>query len=183
MGYLQGLDIPKDAVGGFAVTADVLHNVVHEGYMFELGAAIVDASFDTGVNFDVVLTTGEKEVHLVYDLDIAGGRAELVVSKNAVFTAATGTALTAYNKKHSSTNTLLTTARVGATVTNAGTQCEPTQHVFSTATGQTKFSSQKRQGVEINLQPNTVYLFRLTARADNMLAFLDISLYERKVLV
>lgn len=36
--YDNGPDVPKDHRGGFVTTADVLHNVVHMGMLFEASA-------------------------------------------------------------------------------------------------------------------------------------------------
>jgi len=177
-----GPDVPKDKRGGFATVADILHGLVHMGCVFEATAESVNATFDTDTNVDIVIETGDKEGHFFWEASAAGGRVEVLMYQGPTVTDATGTAITPYNKRKASAITIGTTFLLNPTVTATGTQTEPKKQIFGSTTGVGRVVASTRGDVEINLFPNTKYLLRFTAKADNILMSATMQIYERTVI-
>lgn len=171
------MNMMRDAISGIGVILDAIHHIVHLGKLHHIHASTLDASFDTGSTFDVMLIVGERPLHLTFEAGVTGGRSEFVIFEGVTKTG-DGTAVNLdNNNREAPTGQIITTAQKGATFTG-GTQIMPAD-LFATASGQTKYNGEVRRGEELILARNTKYVFRQTARADNLLATLDISCYER----
>jgi hypothetical protein len=170
---------PVDQLGGFVITADVLHHVGHLKKLYEFQTEIVSAAFDVNVVHDVYVKTGSKELHMVWEAAAYGGRVEVVPYRNPAVTAATGTAVTPFNKFGGATNDLETTVLLNPTVTAAGTQCYSTRQIFGSTSGQARNGSSLRGGTEIVLLENSGYLFRCTSKTNDTLFQFFAEIYER----
>jgi hypothetical protein len=176
MSYRGGLAPEKDSLSGLPVAMDVLHHIVHGKYVQEFH--VEDLDLDTSENLDTLLITGSKEVHITLDLVAAGGRVEAFIYEGATVSA-NGTAYGLKNRNRNGTdNTLEAKLYTGPTVTGTGTEFVKRQ-VFGTSSGQQRISSQIGSSTERVFKPNTIYLIRQTAKADNCMITLDGLFYER----
>lgn len=147
-----------DIITGAQLTIDVSHHEVHEGEMFH--AEYTNASVSDAASVDVLLRTGAKDAHTVFDV-YAGGQARVYLYESVTVTT-TGTAVTPYNmnRTYSLTPTVgisqTPTVLVGSTVLVNG------RVLPGGASQQTRVGGGVRQGVEWILKPDTNYLIRAT---------------------
>lgn len=177
MAYRSGFSPDKDPKTAIPVAMDVIHHVVHTGIVYDFHTE--DLDLDTSENLDTLLVVGAKEIHATFDLVAAGGRVEAFIYEG-VTVSNNGTAVNLRNRNRSGfdDNDMLLKVYVGPTVTGTGTEIVKRQ-VFGTSSGAQRISSELRSSAERVLKPNTIYLLRQTAKADNCLVSLDGLVYER----
>ncbi len=157
---------PSDETTGAALVITTEHHEVHEGEMFHAGRTV--ASLANGGNMDLLLTTGTKECHTVFEV-FAGG--QVTVSLYEGPTVADGTAVPVYNMKRSSANTALATVKHTPTVTDVGEVALVNGRILPGGTSPTtRVGGGIRQGIEWVLAPETDYLLRVNNSSGGAIA-------------
>jgi len=150
-------DAGVDSVSGCLKTIDIAHDMVHEG-----------ASYIASHLFSAVVTTASADIHILngaskkLHINVVGspeGKCYGYVYEGTTYTNS-GTALVAYNKDRSSTNTTSATIFHTPTVNALGTQVLVT--LFPGGQGPKSVGTAIRTNSEIILKESTDYLFRLT---------------------
>ncbi len=148
---------PFDETTGAALMIEVAHHEVHEGEMFHV--AHTNPSVSNGANVDVLLVTGAKDCHTVWEV-FAGGLVSVYLYEGP--TATPGTALTAYNMKRSSLNAPTATVTHTPTGVTTGSLALVNGRILPGGNSpQTRVGGGIRAGVEWILKPATKYLMRV----------------------
>lgn len=165
-----------------AVTFDAGHLMVHEGYAHAFYAESLD--LDINANMDVLVEVGAKPLHVVLALEALGGLLRGRIYRSPT-TSAKGTLMGTpnFNDLEGRDKPLLTKVYLGPTVTDAGTLILPPagRLVLAAGQGASRVNSAVRAEFERVLRPNTTYLLRQTALADNVVVTLAGAMYEEDV--
>jgi hypothetical protein len=116
----DGATVDVDAINEALVIEPSVSANVHRGKLFDL--TFVDQSIASSGTLEVLIQTGTSKVHLDFSIS-GGGNGLLQIFEGPTITAA-GTALTAYNKNRSSSNTLLSTVTHTPTLSADGTKID-----------------------------------------------------------
>lgn len=173
---ITGEPLPTDEITGSLITIDSVHNEVHEGETFRAWYVVPHASPIADNAFvDIVITTGAKEVHIVFGFGL-GGDAEFNLYRTPNFEA-DGTPLVPHNLKDASSNVALSTISIDPTINNVGTEIDG--EFLPGGSGGNAQGGAIRSGTEDILKINTFYLVRLTNRAGNAKQFsVEMQWYE-----
>ncbi len=148
---------PYDETTGAALTIDIVHHEVHEGEMFHV--AHTNASVSNGASVDVLLVTGAKEAHTVWEV-FAGGLVSVYLYEGP--TATPGTALNAYNMKRTSTREPTATVTHTPTGITTGSVALVNGRILPGGNSPTtRVGGGIRAGSEWILKPATKYLLRV----------------------
>lgn len=155
-----------DDITGALATIPVVHHEVHEGDTFQVSYKSPDDTpiADDG-NMDILLQTGARYAHLVFDIR-AGGPAEVLFYEDTEVSDA-GTAMTEHNMKRYSETAATVTATYTPTVTGAGTLLHDSLLPGGTGAGKSRTGGTVRDNTEWILKLNSNYLIRGTNRAGN----------------
>lgn len=164
VGDLQAM---QDGTTGALLTIETVHHEVHEGEMFH--AAYTNGSVANNGTVDVLLTTGAKEAHTVWEV-FAGGQVTVSLYE-APTTSAAGTAVTAYNMKRSSTNTPTAAVTHTPTVSATGTVTLVNGRILPGGTSPTtRVGGGIRANAEWIMKASTKYLMRITNKSGGTIA-------------
>ena len=142
-----------DIFTGAQLTIDVSHHEVHEGEMFH--AEFTNASVSDAASVDVLLHTGAKNAHTVFDV-YAGGQARVYLYESVTVTT-TGSAVTTYNMNRSAALTPTVAISSTPTVLVGSVVLVNGRVLPGGASQQTRVGGGVRQGVEWILKPDTNY--------------------------
>lgn len=164
---LRGIEF--DSTTGALVTLETIHHEVHEGEMFHVGHT--NSNVSNGANVDMLLVTGAKEAHAVWEV-FAGGQVTVTLYEAPTVTAGNeGTALTAYNMKRASTNTPTAAAYHTPTVGATGSVTLVNARILPGGTSPTtRVGGGIRAGSEWILKPSTKYLMRVNNSSGGAIA-------------
>lgn len=164
---LRGLEI--DTTTGAVVTLETINHEVHEGEMFHV--AYTNSSVSNGANVDVLLVTGAKEAHTVWEV-FAGGQVTVSLYEAPTVTEGNeGTALTAYNMKRSSANTPTAAVYHTPTVGATGSVTLVNGRILPGGTSPTtRVGGGIRSGSEWILDASTMYLMRVNNSSGGAIA-------------
>lgn len=139
-------------------------------------------SLASGAYSDAILTTGSQYV-LVKSrlLNFTGSEIEASVYKNPTFTG--GSVLPVYNLNTEIGGSPLAVMKIGATVSNVGTEVAAKSHAYGTDTNvQQAVGTYNVNGLERVLQPNTSYLLRIQNQATTTIKLAGyITFYEGEI--
>ena len=141
------------------IIIDSVHDEVHEGEMMHVGYS--SASVANNASLNVLLTTGNAEVHAVIRYS-AGGEGQCYLYEAP--TVVNGTGLTIYNMKRTSTRTPATVAKHTPTVSATGSTALVDEFLPG-GSGGLAGGGAVRLGTEWILKPDTDYLLRFTNQA------------------
>lgn len=150
---------PSDETTGAALVITTEHHEVHEGEMFHAGHTA--ASVANGGNLTLLLRTGAKECHTVFEV-FAGGQVTVSLYEGSeILEGDEGTALVAYNMKRSSANTPTAEVYHTPTVNDLGEVALVNARILPGGNSpQTRVGGGIRQGIEWVLAPSTDYVLR-----------------------
>ena len=168
-----------DRETGFLLSDTAVHNFIHRGFVFE------GTDFGLSVQVDTPklwhFKTGAKEVHTLFGITVLGGAAVIVLYEDAVFSGGgetDGTPLPMFNKKRSSSNTLLATFFANPLFGATGSigDALPTKAVpGGTGIGATqRFGGEADSRSEWELKPDTSYIIQTTVAANGLDVYIEI---------
>jgi len=164
-----------DEYTGALAAIDIAHLMVHAGRFFSVPDVDLDVDIATPKEWLFVTPDDDDlEVHATLGVSSSGQtRFELFEGATA---SANGTEIVPVNHHRTSTYESQVTAYKDPTITDAGDLID-TAAVGSTG-GSVKLGGVARNGAEWDLKPNTVYLLRATAGANDLVMTLSAEYYE-----
>jgi len=159
---------------GAGVTMDIIHKLVHLGNMHEM--YYEDLDLDNNETVSGTITTGSKTVHLVFDIEVYGGRVVFEVYEGATVSAVgTEVPSVAFNRDNVQTPDVKFYS--APTVTNDGTLIVK-KSIFASTDKKVSLLTNTREGIERIFKANTIYLFKIIGTTDNTLFSFDVQFYE-----
>lgn len=146
---------------------DSVEKAINEGKLFYCYFENLDS--DTDENTDLLIKVGANSLHIVFTLDVTGGRTEALIYEGSTVSA-NGTPVTIenFNRNFDGITVPLTTMFIGPTITAIGTEFVKRQ-AFASASGHADISSAINTGAKRIFKANTNYILRITSKADNCL--------------
>jgi hypothetical protein len=168
----------KDAITGAMVSIEVIHHEVHEGEMFY--AEHVNTNVANAVSLDILITTGAKYDHIVFNLGVGG---QTLVYLYEGPNASGGTSVPIYNMNRPSANAPLSIVTHTPSVVATGSVALVNGRLLAGGTSpQTRVGAGVRAGTEFILKPSTKYLIRATNNSGAGIAInIALEFYEEAV--
>lgn len=164
-----------DKYTGAMPAIDISHFMVHASRLFT--APDIDTDVDIASPKEWLFVTPDNddlEVHMDFVAHVSGG------AQVELFEAPTvsdmGSQLDSYNHHRTSEYTSEVNVYADPTVTGDGTRIDVT--AAGSSGGPVSFARDVGRGAEWDLKPNTMYLLRVTVRADNQTVSLAANWYE-----
>lgn len=157
---------------GTEVTAEYLHQAVHEGKLWEF--YYENLSLPAGPTY-FLLKTGKIPLHIIINLE-GTGRIK-VDTHTAPTISADGTPIVPGNYNAYRPGSILTSVYHGPTVTNEGA-LRISKTIFGSTQGNSTLSSYLNPGIERVWPPDSVYLLKVTTVDNEPWFRLTINCYE-----
>lgn len=160
---------PRNKYGG-NVELDQFEAKMHDGKVFDIHAEKLNLEYTS--SYDIYFTPGTKDVVIVFDAAVTGGRTSVVIYEDP--TCSAGTAITCYNRARNSSNVCEMVVVENPSVTATGSIPFVKKQIFAEAgIGQTKISSSITPGLKRIFGKNKTYLMRFTNEASGATVLID----------
>lgn len=180
--YSDEREVRLDKITRALMCIDYVHHELHGGSLYSM--ASVDADLDTDDTLILAFKTPNdgKQLHVLVEASNTSSSL-LEILEGSTITAGTGTDKNPINHNRNSSNvsTCISTkdATAGKITENPTISSDGTQlYVEFIGVGRERGSGSTDRQHEYILKENTVYAFRLTGKADNGTASLNVTWYE-----